>query len=327
MAPRSIVSLFLLVCLGRGEVPITPSSQQVWSRITCPVIGALFKNGDIVPDSGGRVSRQQTLDALVRVGVSLATAEETTFGNFMHLAEPQFINIFEMNLLLPHIASPFLSLEHDFSTGIRDGPRPDALKYQLFEDKFMRTDDAAGWTPADVDEAIKFFANSSNDLGTGPGSLGAIQLMLAEFGEQKFLSAAEMKGLFLKSDYPSGFEARRDARLQVCQSCDFSTGACRFVDSSGVVKCQEPNWLGAAECPAGMLLCAATDRLPPRVDDVCAADCAIGAVHGNSCRHLLRDRTVKCGESQPGSDCQAGTLFCPARLRMLASDPDSSVLI
>lgn len=253
MVLRGVLILSLLMDIGQAEVPCTVSSQQIWSRITCPVIGVLFKNGDLQPDSCGRVSRQQTLDALVSVGVSLSTAEDTTFGNFMHLPEPQIINIFEMNLLMPHKASGFLSLEHDFSTGIRDGNSPNAAKYAEFEG-FMRTDDASGWTEKDVDAAIDHFGDPkiSNDIGSGPGSLEAIQAMLTEFGEQSFLSAAEMKRLFLNSDYPSGFMARRNTRLQVCKSCAWPTGstaACRYVDADGVVKCQEPNWLGAETWP------------------------------------------------------------------------------
>jgi len=322
----------LLAERGQAQVPCTESSQQIWPRITCPVIGALFKNGDLVPDSCGRVSRQQTLDALVRVGVSLNTAEETTFGNFMHLPEPQIINIFEMDLLMPHNASGFLSLEHDFSTGIRDGDSPNVAKYAEFE-AFMTTDGAPGWTTRDVDAAIDHFGDPtiSNDIGSGPGSLEAIQVMLTEFGEQSFLSAAEMKGLFLNSDYPSGFMARRDTRLQVCQPCAWpvgSTGACRYLDANGVVKCEEPNWLGADACPLNVLLCSATERLPSRIMDVCASNCDIGTVSGSSCRYALpNDRAVRCEADQAGTPCQSGTRFCPARLRMLASDLNATVLV
>lgn len=287
-----------------------------------------------MPDACGRVARQQTLDALVRVGVSLSTAEATTFGNFMHLPQPQIINIFEMDLSMPHNPEPFESREHDFSTGVRDGGGPSEAQFEVFE-QFGRTDGRAGWSEEDVAAAIRHFASedASNDVGSGPGSLGAIQDMLKEFGENSFLSDSEMRALFLSSDYPHGFAAGRDARAKVCQTCAWprgSTGACRFADASGVVKCQEPDWTGAKPCPAGTELCAATDRLPPRVTDVCAAACAIfpEAGQSDSCRDLSSESSVRCQAATPGAPCPIGTRFCPAPLAhgMLSSDPNATIL-
>ena len=52
-------------------------------------MSAMVKNGDLVPDAAGTITKQQTFDALMHVGVSRRVAEETTNANFDHLPWPK----------------------------------------------------------------------------------------------------------------------------------------------------------------------------------------------------------------------------------------------
>ena len=99
-------------------------------------MSALVKNGDLVPDAAGMITKQQTFDALMHVGISKKVATETTDANFDHLDEPKQLNVFRMNTInndgTPDPPGP---LEHFRSTGIRDGgnqPQPDAVRYAEF---------------------------------------------------------------------------------------------------------------------------------------------------------------------------------------------------
>ena len=44
------------------------NDDLTWQRITCPVIGSLFKNGDLVPNAAGVVTKAQTRAAMLRAG-------------------------------------------------------------------------------------------------------------------------------------------------------------------------------------------------------------------------------------------------------------------
>merc|ERR1712187_902545 len=97
-------------------------------RITCPVVGMLIKNGDLVPSIGSDgvpfITKEQTKLAMLKRGISMETATKTTDGNFKSIACPTCpvkINPFEMNMIkdgdseksqqdMPH--------EHFRSTGI-----------------------------------------------------------------------------------------------------------------------------------------------------------------------------------------------------------------
>ena len=46
----------------------------------------LVKNGDLVPNAAGMITKQQTFDALMHVGISKKVATETTDANFDHLS-------------------------------------------------------------------------------------------------------------------------------------------------------------------------------------------------------------------------------------------------
>ena len=60
-------------------------------------MSALVKNGDLVPSRAGLISKQQTLDALLRVGIAEKVARETTDANFDHLKSSGF----ELKELIP----------------------------------------------------------------------------------------------------------------------------------------------------------------------------------------------------------------------------------
>ena len=99
-------------------------------------MSALVRNGDLVPNAAGMITKQQTFDALMHVGISKKVATETTDVNFDHLEDPKQLNVFRMNTVntegMPDPPGP---LEHFRSTGIRDGgnhPRPDAGRYAHF---------------------------------------------------------------------------------------------------------------------------------------------------------------------------------------------------
>lgn len=73
--------------------------------ITCPFMRALVKNCDLVPGDDKKVSKQQTFDAMLRVGISEKVAKQTTDANFQTPASketagcmkcPERINLFAM---------------------------------------------------------------------------------------------------------------------------------------------------------------------------------------------------------------------------------------
>ena len=102
-------------------------------------MSALVRSGDLVPDAAGMITKKQTFDALMHVGVSRKVAEETTNDNFNHLVFPHRLNVFQMNTVNdegPPDPQPG-AREHFRSTGIRDGgnfPQPDLGRYEHFHD-------------------------------------------------------------------------------------------------------------------------------------------------------------------------------------------------
>lgn len=199
----------------RRDMPITFGPNFFLEKITCPVLSAMVNNGDLVPDNYGYVSRQQVFNAFRRVGITLKTATDTTTGNFGHLPHPQRINIFDMNLPEPARPRRTTSVEHDLSTGIRDGSAPDVVIFQAFE-QFIGEDDV--WRMDDIEKAIEFFKLNSNDIGSGPGGLEAIKVMFDEFALESSLTKDEMRRLYLEHTYPTAFKLRRD--LLVMQAND-----------------------------------------------------------------------------------------------------------
>ena len=97
-------------------------------------MSALVKNGDLIPDAAGMITKQQTFDALVNTGIARKVAKETTDANFDHLDDKQ-LNVFRMNTVKPSgrgTPDPPGPLEHFRSTGIRDELRPNAGRYNHF---------------------------------------------------------------------------------------------------------------------------------------------------------------------------------------------------
>ena len=101
-------------------------------------MSALVKNGDLTPDPAGMITKQQTFDALLHVGISRKVATETTDANFDHLLDdPKSMNVFRMNTVNTGSDGPDPPgpLEHFRSTGIRDGgndPKPNENRYGHF---------------------------------------------------------------------------------------------------------------------------------------------------------------------------------------------------
>lgn len=206
---------------GTPTVAPTPAPTTPWQRpmrinfapgfnvqtITCPVLSAMVINGDLIPDAYGKVSRQQVFHAFRRIGISLETATDTTMGNFQHMPEPQEINIFDMDLPNPTRPLRTGNVEHDLSTGIRDGPEPNFAIFAAFE-RFIGEDGI--WREENIEAAIEFFKTNPNDIGSGPGGLEAILVMFREFALDGTLSRRELRSLFVQHTYPDLFKARRD---------------------------------------------------------------------------------------------------------------------
>lgn len=62
------------------------------------MMSLMVKAGDLVPDVYGMVTKQQTFDALLHIGISEKAAEETTDANFDHLLVQQ-VNVYRMNTI------------------------------------------------------------------------------------------------------------------------------------------------------------------------------------------------------------------------------------
>jgi len=196
----------------------TASSAELnWRTITCPVVGAMFRTGDLLPDQSGIINKQQVINAFLRVGISQDVTTSTSNGNFDHLPEPKEINIFNMDLQMAannQEDEKLRNKEHDFSTGVRDGKKPNAKAYAVFE-QFIDTDgDGTTWSQADIAAAIEYYKKNSNDLGVGMGGIGSLSVMLKEFANSDgTLSKEEMKELFMRSVYPKEFRARRKVTM------------------------------------------------------------------------------------------------------------------
>ena len=197
-----------------------PSNDDLtWQRITCPVIGALFKSGDLVPNAAGVVTKAQTRAAMLRAGISEQKTIATTDGNFDHLPGDKEINLFNMDLQMA-FDKPLenRNKEHDFSTGVRDGAEPNVKAYKVFE-QFIGNNDR--WSQDDVAAAIEYYKKekNSNDVGKGIGGIQSLSVMLAEFADADgTLSKDEMRRLFMRSAYPTEFATRRDAAVKAWEA-------------------------------------------------------------------------------------------------------------
>lgn len=191
-----------------------------WQKITCPVMGGLFRAGDLIPNENGVVTKNKTRAAMLRAGISEEKTFETTDGNFDHLPGDKTINLFNMDLQMAFDKPLKLrNKEHDFSTGVRDGAKPNLKAYKVFE-QFIGTDGSSdSWSQTDVAAAIEFYKIHSNDLGAGMGGIQSLSVMLQEFADSDgTLSKNEMRGLFMRSNYPEQFGKRRDAAVQAWEA-------------------------------------------------------------------------------------------------------------
>ena len=178
-------------------------------------MGALYKAGDLIPNKDGVVTKAQTREAMMRAGISEKRSIATTDCNFDHLPGDKEINLFNMDLQMAFDKPLELrNKEHDFSTGVRDGAKPNAKAYKVFEQFIGSDGDSNSWTQTDIRAAIEYYKKHSNDLGSGMGGIKSLGYMLKEFADADgTLSKVDMEELFMRSIYPAQFVKRRDAAV------------------------------------------------------------------------------------------------------------------
>merc|ERR1712151_775977 len=216
--------------------PRPPFPQNVWKNVTCPVMSMLFKNGDLVPDGEGLVTKQETFEALLRVGISASVARQTTDANFQ--PSGRRINILKMNTISDTRRAKDSEgpIEHFRSTGMRDDTGPEnfneAEQKFKFQEKICLDDEETVYSHAHIDcVAIVWdreFTNvKSNDVNedlrtcnkfqSGPHDCpsqlhGALHFMHQEFGSptgvNALVSKNDFRGMWLDATYPPDFLAR-----------------------------------------------------------------------------------------------------------------------
>ena len=222
-----------------------------------------MKNGDLVPDTNGFIEKNQTSEALLKVGIHHRIARETVDANFLSASCgtcPLTMDVFNMNTIrtrfgVSPVGGPH---EHFRSTGIRDGDQPFRGAFN-FGERCLRG--AQRWL---IDE-IQCFANlwdrevgfpPSNDVDTSkyppgcteedsgpqkcPSQLhGAIGFLFQSFGTPPnqasspdgvatSISRADYRALWLDAEYPSEFAARspRHCRTESVEPPQFGCQAC-----------------------------------------------------------------------------------------------------
>lgn len=198
-----------------------------------------------MPDAMGMVTKQETFDAILRVGISEKAALQTTDVNFG--PDPsRSLNVFLMNTIKepPMVPDPAGPIEHFRSTGIRDAEKPNNFKYKQFE-RCAEFDGELGWfslidirdcatlvwdhenatldadsLPAvipsnDVNEARRPPNCTVNDSGPelcNSQLHGAILFLFQELGtptgENARLSKEDMRKIYMEATYPPDFMAR-----------------------------------------------------------------------------------------------------------------------
>jgi len=208
-------------------------------RITCPVVGMLIKNGDLVPsiDSAGLpfITKKQTKLAMLKRGVSMAIATKSTDGNFNSDACPtcpETMNPFEMNIIedgnsrdneagKPH--------EHFRSTGIRDNDagRPDKDLYAEAEQRLFGGNKWMQWSPTKVRDLANLFDRSPDKCKEGVAKstisqhllcsndqadniapetfAGSLQNMIKEFHDPStgLITQDKFRAMWLNNEFPS----------------------------------------------------------------------------------------------------------------------------
>ena len=243
-----VFSLSLSIGSTRGHLRgwrALSSSATNPRRITCPVVGMLIKNGDLVPsiDSAGLpfITKKQAKLAMLKRGISMEIATKSTDGNFKSddcPTCPETINPFEMNIIKdgksrdneagkPH--------EHFRSTGIRDNDaeRPDKDLYAEAEKRLFGGNKWMQWSPAKVRDLANLFDRSpgkckkgvaksqhllcSNDQADNiaPQTFaGSLQNMIKEFHDPStgLITQDKFRAMWLNNEFPS-YTACEDQKL------------------------------------------------------------------------------------------------------------------
>jgi len=272
-AMTSVAYLTTHRLVGVVRAPSAPG--PTWRSSTCPVMAALVKNGDILPgdcigdecsipggDTRGWVTKAQTVEAMLNVGISPSVVTQTTDGNF----DPGTgrINLFGMNNVRDADGEGSHDVrlggrEHYRSTGIRDSSTPREEIYTLFSQQagadrmfsLAEVEDAANLFDADPDDLSQFPRSNDVEPGAKPSGCvgsepkgdpacsstlkGSISFMHQEFGHPTGVGAtmpeSEMRALWLEGEYPSHFRARNPSS---CSGGSFGCGTCWSLYRSSV---------------------------------------------------------------------------------------------
>ena len=127
-------------------------------------MSAMVKNGDLLPDCEGHVTKEQVFEAMLRIGISAKVAHATSNANFDHLAEKSLF-LWGMNTITTGEGGSTArgnAPEHFRSTGIRDAAdgRPDKRRYAIWHGFRRIADSVTGFgflTQAEVTRAIAAF--------------------------------------------------------------------------------------------------------------------------------------------------------------------------
>jgi hypothetical protein len=236
-----------------------------------------MNNGDLVPDpNSGLISRDQTRDAILRVGISVNTADSTINGNFLSDSCPTCglaVNPLDMNVIIPGVdrnpvGSPH---EHFRSTGIRDNQLTPS-RYQTTLETCITTLPLV-WNlernmcfsetwDCDGSACVSPTRFQSNDVAedrrpstcpvgaTGQeicdsSLFGSINFLFQEFGtptgEKALISNTEYQALWLEGEYPFDFAARSPRHcVQVGEATDGHFGCATCLSQ---VSFRDPNTL------------------------------------------------------------------------------------
>jgi hypothetical protein len=189
--------------------------------ILCPVLAALYNNGDLDVDEKGFVTQSDLKKGLARLGLEVECRDGLAGILFPKKNAPERVSLFQLKQ--PHI-------EHKYSTMIRD-PVIDSAR---FEDVIMRQA-----VPATPGEETKFYKlqlkkamdyaqttkETKNDYNKegGDGMLISFGAMLEVFGryegdeakDVQYMTEADLRAIFLESNYPQGWKPHRVSRKTI----------------------------------------------------------------------------------------------------------------
>jgi len=204
-----------------ASVPLHAPQRPLVDRITCPVLAALYTNGDLLPDSQGIVTEAQVSRGLRITGCRSQTILDG-FNQRVAMCR-NGLNIFRMD-------DSFL--EHTTSTGIRDpscGPTPNLVRFN----QFARYCDSNGRMYAyELQRAVTSFVGATpgdlaGDVRVADPSVAAVSilppfaLLLEVFGRtdqaggRPYLTRDDLRTLLLEGRYPTGWAPHRYTTLDV----------------------------------------------------------------------------------------------------------------